>query len=55
MSYCRLCAEPDICPNCGEEAGAGADCPECGEYVPTPDDIADELADAELDRLRDES
>jgi methionyl-tRNA synthetase len=45
---------PSTCDNCGEEAAPGEDCPSCGEYVYTPEDLQDMKADMDYDRLRDE-
>lgn len=41
------------CPNCYAEISIeGEDCPECGEYVPTPEDYEDEAADRAYDAMR---
>jgi predicted amidophosphoribosyltransferase len=45
---------PPTCPECGEVVEPGEDCPDCGKYVPTEDDLLDQKADQDYDRLHDE-
>lgn len=36
-----------------EGVSEGEECPDCGEYQPTDDDLAEEAAEREYDRMRD--
>lgn len=45
---------PPCCHACGAEGVAeGEECPDCGEYQPTDDELADEAADRAYERMRD--
>lgn len=45
---------PPTCHDCGEVAHPGEECPACGAYQPTDDDLADEAADRAYEALREE-
>lgn len=44
---------PPCCHDCGAEGVCeGMECPDCGTYQPTDDELADEAADRAYDRMR---
>lgn len=45
---------PPTCPNCGEVAEPGENCPDCGKYFPTKEDYEDMIADMKYDQMMEE-
>ena len=45
---------PPTCGHCGCECTPGEDCPDCKEYVKTPEDWQDEADDMAFERYRQE-
>lgn len=49
--------DPSECPNCGEAMDAiqdgGYQCPRCGHFSPSDEDLESEAADRHYDELRD--
>lgn len=44
---------PPTCHACkAEGVSEGEECPDCGEYQPTDDELAEEAAEREYDRMR---